>query len=163
LDGDTLFRRDTARRLVEPFVDPRVAAVAGTAEVGNPHNALTRMQALEYLVQQEVERRAWDTLAAVPVVPGAVGAWRRNAVAAVGRGAGAGWARGALVAVEAAQARLACALGRRGYRLLPWLLAARLFYRPILFGIVLRSLARSLDGIPLGWNKLARRGTARLL
>ena len=45
-----------------------------TADVGNAQGWLTKMQALEYLVQQEVERRAWDALGALPVVPGAVGA-----------------------------------------------------------------------------------------
>jgi hypothetical protein len=57
---------------------------------------------------------------------------------------------------------LACALGRRGWRLLAWLPVGRLAYRPLLFAVLARSLARVLDGIPLGWNKLARRGTVRL-
>jgi peptidoglycan/xylan/chitin deacetylase (PgdA/CDA1 family)/spore germination protein YaaH/GT2 family glycosyltransferase len=107
LDGDTLFARDTVRRLVEPMLDERVGAVAGTALVGNVENGLTAAQALEYLVQQGLERRAWDALDAVPIVPGAVGAWRRRAVEAAG-----GFQSDTL----AEDADLAMALRRRGWK-----------------------------------------------
>ncbi len=80
LDSDTVFQSDTVHLLCAPFSDPRVAAVAGNAKVGNRINTLTRWQALEYVTAQNLERRAWDLAAAVPVVPGAVGAWRRAAV-----------------------------------------------------------------------------------
>src|SRR6185312_14805917 len=49
LDADTLFAPSTIRRLVEPFADARVGAVAGTAEVGELGNAWARWQAIEYL------------------------------------------------------------------------------------------------------------------
>jgi peptidoglycan-N-acetylglucosamine deacetylase len=271
LDADTLFAPTTVRRLIEPMYDPRVAAVAGTAEVGNLENAWARWQAVEYLTQQELERRAWDALSAVPIVPGAVGAWRRRALIEVGGFSSdtlaedadlamelcrRGWrvvhaaaarartevpaTRRALVkqrvrwsfgvlqalwkhrralverragafgrvvapamllflvalplampaavvslalavaganvtpallaaallsAVELAQFAVACSLARRSgaaraWRLLPSLLSARIFYRPILWGIALRSIARLADGVPLGWGKLARRNTA---
>src|SRR5207245_9755875 len=81
---DTLFATDTVARLTAPFADPRVAAVAGNAKVGNRVNRLTRWQALEYVTAQNLERRAWDLAGAVPVVPGAVGPWRRAAVLAEG-------------------------------------------------------------------------------
>ena len=80
LDSDTLFVPDTVLHLTAPFADARVGAVAGNAKVGNRINRLTRWQALEYVTAQNLERRAWDLVAAVPVVPGAVGAWRRKAV-----------------------------------------------------------------------------------
>ncbi|WP_367668925.1 polysaccharide deacetylase family protein [Streptomyces sp. DT2A-34] len=35
MDGDTVFEPDTVRRLVQPFADPEVGAVAGNAKVGN--------------------------------------------------------------------------------------------------------------------------------
>ncbi|HEX9100848.1 MAG TPA: glycosyltransferase, partial [Polyangia bacterium] len=107
LDADTLFAPTTIRRLVEPLGDPRVGAVAGTAEVGNLENAWARWQAVEYLTQQELERRAWDALGAVPIVPGAVGAWRRRALLDVG-----GFSSDTL----AEDADLAMALCRRGWR-----------------------------------------------
>ncbi len=78
LDADTVFARDTVRKLVRHFVDPRVGAVAGNAKVGNRINLLTRWQALEYITSQNLERRAFDALNCITVVPGAVGAWRRH-------------------------------------------------------------------------------------
>ncbi len=84
LDSDTLFAPDTCAHLAAPFANPvtgpGIAAVAGNAKVGNRVNRLTRWQALEYVTAQNLERRAWDLCGAVPVVPGAVGAWRRQAV-----------------------------------------------------------------------------------
>src|SRR5207245_4554491 len=84
LDSDTIFNRETVARLTAPLADARVGAVAGNAKVGNRVNRLTRWQALEYVTAQNLERRAWDLAGAVPVVPGAVGAWRRNAVLSEG-------------------------------------------------------------------------------
>ena len=84
LDSDTIFTPRTVAELCAPFSDPRVAAVAGNAKVGNRINRLTRWQALEYITAQNLERRAWDLAGAVPVVPGAVGAWRRALVVAAG-------------------------------------------------------------------------------
>ena len=49
---------DTISRLVRWFADPKVGAVAGNAKVGNRINMITRWQALEYIVAQNLERRA---------------------------------------------------------------------------------------------------------
>ncbi|MBX7196995.1 MAG: bifunctional polysaccharide deacetylase/glycosyltransferase family 2 protein, partial [Sandaracinaceae bacterium] len=84
LDADTLFLPDTIVELARKFDDPRVAAVAGRAAVGNTSAFVARWQALEYVIGQSVERRAWHLLGVVSVVPGAVGAWHRDAVLAVG-------------------------------------------------------------------------------
>ncbi|MEO7026196.1 MAG: glycosyltransferase [Caulobacteraceae bacterium] len=84
LDADTLFPPDTLPRLVRWFADPKVGAVAGNAIVGNRLNLITRWQALEYVTAQNLERRALAALGAVTVVPGAVGAWRREALVALG-------------------------------------------------------------------------------
>jgi cellulose synthase/poly-beta-1,6-N-acetylglucosamine synthase-like glycosyltransferase/peptidoglycan/xylan/chitin deacetylase (PgdA/CDA1 family)/spore germination protein YaaH len=84
LDADTVFARDTIRALVRHFHDPRVGAVAGNAKVGNRVNILTRWQALEYITSQNLDRRAFDVLDCITVVPGAVGAWRRELLARAG-------------------------------------------------------------------------------
>jgi len=84
LDADTLFPPDTLPRLTRWFADPRVGAVAGNAIVGNRLNLITRWQALEYVTSQNLERRALAALGAVTVVPGAVGAWRREALTQLG-------------------------------------------------------------------------------
>ncbi|MEI9929121.1 MAG: glycosyltransferase family 2 protein [Rhizomicrobium sp.] len=84
LDADTLFRRDTISRLARWFVDPAIGAVAGNAKVGNRINMITRWQALEYIVAQNLERRALAALDTLTVVPGAVGAWRRSVLVELG-------------------------------------------------------------------------------
>jgi cellulose synthase/poly-beta-1,6-N-acetylglucosamine synthase-like glycosyltransferase/peptidoglycan/xylan/chitin deacetylase (PgdA/CDA1 family)/spore germination protein YaaH len=84
LDADTHFERDAISKLVRWFEDPQVAAVAGNAKVGNRINLLTRWQALEYITSQNLERRALATLGCITVVPGAIGAWRREVVLRLG-------------------------------------------------------------------------------
>jgi len=84
LDADTIFEPSTVSRLVQAFRSPRVGAVAGNAKVGNRINLLTRWQALEYITSQNLERRAFDSLNGITVVPGAVGAWRRDLVLETG-------------------------------------------------------------------------------
>mgnify|MGYP001546769890 CR=1 FL=1 len=84
LDADTLFNRDTISRLARWFGDARIGAVAGNAKVGNRINMITRWQALEYIVAQNLERRALAALGTLTVVPGAVGAWRRSALLQLG-------------------------------------------------------------------------------
>ena len=80
LDADTLFQHNTIEKLVRRFVDKRIAAVAGNAKVGNRTNILTKWQALEYITSQNLDRRAFEIINCITVVPGAVGAWRRSAL-----------------------------------------------------------------------------------
>ncbi|HEY5347537.1 MAG TPA: polysaccharide deacetylase family protein [Rhizomicrobium sp.] len=84
LDADTQFNSDTISRLVRWFADPHIGAVAGNAKVGNRINMITRWQALEYIVAQNLERRALAALNTLTVVPGAVGAWRRETLTKLG-------------------------------------------------------------------------------
>ena len=80
IDADTVIAKDAITRLVCHFADERVGAVAGNAKVGNRVNLWTRWQALEYITSQNFERRALDLFNVVTVVPGAIGAWRTEAV-----------------------------------------------------------------------------------
>jgi peptidoglycan-N-acetylglucosamine deacetylase len=80
LDADTVFAKDTIRKLVGHFADPGIGAVAGNTKVGNRINLMTLWQALEYITSQNLDRRAFHVLDCITVVPGAVGAWRRAAV-----------------------------------------------------------------------------------
>ena len=84
VDADTQLSPDALARLDQWFVDPAVGAVAGNVRVGNPHNLVTRWQSLEYITSQNIDRRAMARLNAVTVVPGAIGAWRTQALRAVG-------------------------------------------------------------------------------
>ena len=84
VDADTYFPRDSIGKLVRWFEDPDVGAVAGNAKVGNRVNVITRWQALEYITSQSLERRALASLGCITVVPGAIGAWRREALQKLG-------------------------------------------------------------------------------
>ncbi len=83
-DADTIVRPDAISKLVRHFVHARVGAVAGNAKVGNRINLLTDWQALEYITSQNLDRRAFATLNCITVVPGAIGAWRRQLVLKAG-------------------------------------------------------------------------------
>lgn len=84
LDADTLFAKQTIGALAHRFYDPKVGAIAGNAKVGNRVNIVTRWQALEYITSQNMDRRAFASLNCITVVPGAVGAWRRDLIEQAG-------------------------------------------------------------------------------
>jgi cellulose synthase/poly-beta-1,6-N-acetylglucosamine synthase-like glycosyltransferase/peptidoglycan/xylan/chitin deacetylase (PgdA/CDA1 family) len=84
LDADTLFAPQTVGALAHRFYDKTLGAIAGNAKVGNRVNLVTRWQALEYITSQNMDRRAFASLNCITVVPGAVGAWRRDLLVGVG-------------------------------------------------------------------------------
>ncbi|MDM7930519.1 glycosyltransferase [Tabrizicola sp.] len=84
LDADSLILPDAAARLAQHFNDPRVGAVAGYVKVGNRRGLLTALQSIEYMTAQSIDRRAAELIGAILVVPGAIGAWRAEAVRAAG-------------------------------------------------------------------------------
>lgn len=84
LDADTIFPASTLSALAARFADAKVGAVAGNAKVGNRINLVTRWQALEYITAQNLDRRAFALLNGITVVPGAVGAWRRDVLERIG-------------------------------------------------------------------------------
>src|SRR5258706_8779804 len=88
IDADTILAVKAIPLLVRHFSDPKVGAVAGTAIVGNSVNLLTRFQAIEYVIGQYLDRRAFALFNATGIVPGAIGAWRREALLGVGGYAG---------------------------------------------------------------------------
>ncbi len=80
IDADTIISPDAIGLLVRHFNDDRVGAVAGNVKVGNRRNLLTRIQAIEYITAQNLDRRAFEVLNGIMVVPGSIGAWRTEAV-----------------------------------------------------------------------------------
>ncbi|MEU1194728.1 bifunctional polysaccharide deacetylase/glycosyltransferase family 2 protein [Streptomyces sp. NPDC005813] len=84
VDGDTVFEPDTVRTIVQPFADPRVGAVSGNAKVVNRGGLLGRWQHIEYVVGFNLDRRLFDLAECMPTVPGAVGAFRRQALLDLG-------------------------------------------------------------------------------
>ncbi|WP_443061099.1 glycosyltransferase [Streptomyces sp. NBC_00464] len=84
MDGDTVFEPSTVRELVQPFADPRVGAVAGNAKVGNRDSLIGAWQHIEYVMGFNLDRRMYDMLRCMPTIPGAVGAFRRDALNRIG-------------------------------------------------------------------------------
>lgn len=84
IDADTLIHKEAITYLVRHFYDPKVVAVSGNIKVGNVNNLLTLWQHVEYVTGFNLERRAFDQLNCIPVVPGAIGAWRKDLVAEAG-------------------------------------------------------------------------------
>ncbi|WP_327337136.1 glycosyltransferase [Streptomyces sp. NBC_01324] len=84
MDGDTVFEPSTVRELVQPFADPRVGAVAGNAKVGNRDSMIGAWQHIEYVMGFNLDRRMYDLLRCMPTIPGAVGAFRRDALDRIG-------------------------------------------------------------------------------
>jgi len=84
VDGDTVFEPEALRRLVQPLGDPTVGAVSGNTKVGNRRGLLGRWQHIEYVTGFNLDRRMYEVLQCTPTVPGAIGAFRRDALAEVG-------------------------------------------------------------------------------
>lgn len=61
-----------------------VAAVAGNVKVGNRRRLLGRWQHIEYVIGFSLDRRLYEKLHCMPTVPGALGAFCREAVLAAG-------------------------------------------------------------------------------
>ncbi len=87
VDGDTVFEPDAMKALVRPMAEARrsmVGAVSGNTKVGNRRGLLGRWQHVEYVTGFNLDRRMFDVLQCMPTVPGAIGAFRREALTAVG-------------------------------------------------------------------------------
>ncbi|MEO6290914.1 MAG: glycosyltransferase, partial [Ginsengibacter sp.] len=80
IDADTQLKTDAVTELMKKFDHENVAAVAGNVKVGNEINMITRWQNIEYITSQNFDRRAFDLLNCITVVPGAIGAFRKDAI-----------------------------------------------------------------------------------
>lgn len=84
VDGDTVFEPETVHALIQPFADPRVGAISGNTKVANRGGILGAWQHIEYVVGFNLDRRLFDVAECMPTVPGAIGAFRRDALFRVG-------------------------------------------------------------------------------
>ncbi|RYY91450.1 MAG: glycosyltransferase family 2 protein, partial [Chitinophagaceae bacterium] len=98
IDADTQLQPDAVSQLMKHFSPTThpptpslregerivVGAVAGNVKVGNEVNLLTRWQSIEYITAQNFDRRALAYVNAVTVVPGAIGAFRKEAMEKAG-------------------------------------------------------------------------------
>ncbi len=84
IDADTQLKDDAVYHLMTYFTDDEIGAVAGTVKVGNENNLITRWQSIEYITAQNMDRRAFDLINSITVVPGAIGAFRKSAIEQAG-------------------------------------------------------------------------------
>jgi cellulose synthase/poly-beta-1,6-N-acetylglucosamine synthase-like glycosyltransferase/peptidoglycan/xylan/chitin deacetylase (PgdA/CDA1 family)/spore germination protein YaaH len=80
IDADTQLKKDAIYHLMIFFTDKEIGAVAGTVKVGNENNVITFWQSIEYITAQNMDRRAFDLINSITVVPGAIGAFRKAAI-----------------------------------------------------------------------------------
>lgn len=84
IDADTVVLPNSISMFIRHFDDERIAAVSGNVRVGNKENLLTAWQHIEYVTGFNLEKRGFATLNCVPVVPGALGAWRKQVIEELG-------------------------------------------------------------------------------
>ncbi len=84
IDADTQLKTDAVTELMKKFDSENVAAVAGNVKVGNQVNMITRWQSIEYITSQNFDRRAFDLLNCITVIPGAIGAFKKDAILIAG-------------------------------------------------------------------------------
>jgi len=109
VDGDTVFEEHSLLNLVQPFAAPDVGAVSGNTKVGNRSGLLGRWQHIEYVMAFSLDRRVYEMLNCMPTVPGAIGAFRRDALLRLGGISGA---------TVAEDTDVTLAIGREGWRVL---------------------------------------------
>ncbi len=84
IDADTQLKPDAVSQMMKKFGDTTIGAVAGNVKVGNEVNMITRWQSIEYITSQNFDRRAFDLLNCITVVPGAIGAFKKEAIIKAG-------------------------------------------------------------------------------
>ena len=84
IDADTQLKADAVNHLMSHFVDENTAAVAGNVKVGNEKGLITGWQSIEYTTSQNFDRRAFDLLNCITVIPGAIGVFRKEAIIEAG-------------------------------------------------------------------------------
>nr|WP_296066639.1 bifunctional polysaccharide deacetylase/glycosyltransferase family 2 protein [uncultured Actinoplanes sp.] len=84
VDADTVVEPDSVHRLVQPFADGDVGAVAGNVKVANRRGLLGKWQHIEYVIGFNLDRRLYDTMGCIPTIPGALGGFRRKALIEAG-------------------------------------------------------------------------------
>jgi hyaluronan synthase len=81
IDSDTFLEEEAIYRLVQPFADPRVAAVAGhTHMIVEKDNIISKMEAVRYFISQRVMKAAESVFNAVTCCPGPLSGYRKSQV-----------------------------------------------------------------------------------
>jgi cellulose synthase/poly-beta-1,6-N-acetylglucosamine synthase-like glycosyltransferase len=85
VDADTIIGRRAITELVKGFESNKnVGAVAANVKIKNRINWITKCQAVEFIVGLQIVRRAFDEFGAITIVPGALGAFKKEHFANTG-------------------------------------------------------------------------------
>lgn len=84
IDADTQLAPNAVSELMKKFTNEEIGAVAGNVKVGNEINLITKWQSIEYITSQNYDRRAFDLINCITVIPGAIGAFKKEAVLEAG-------------------------------------------------------------------------------
>jgi cellulose synthase/poly-beta-1,6-N-acetylglucosamine synthase-like glycosyltransferase len=78
VDADSAIERNALKEIAKEFQHPEVVAVAGTVNVLNPTNILTRLIAFETVTGQNLLRPAYSLLGSIMIIPGALGGFSKK-------------------------------------------------------------------------------------
>lgn len=88
IDADTKLQQDAVSYLIAKFLNAKpeenLGAVAGNVKVGNRINWLTKWQSIEYITSQNFDRLAYANINAITVIPGAIGAFKKEILEKLG-------------------------------------------------------------------------------
>lgn len=88
VDADTLIERNAIQLLVKQFSRPNVVAVSGNVRIlsgdGGVNSLISRLQQYEYLLSLEMGRRFNAIMNMLIIIPGALGAFKREAGNSIG-------------------------------------------------------------------------------
>jgi len=85
IDADTKLAYNAISLMMKHFLMQstpleEIGAVAGVVKVGNEVNMLTKWQSIEYITSQNFDRKGLAYANAITVVPGAIGAFKKEAI-----------------------------------------------------------------------------------
>ncbi|MCA0400409.1 MAG: glycosyltransferase family 2 protein [Proteobacteria bacterium] len=159
VDCDCSFEYDAIERILQPFANPAVGAVAADIVPRNSrHNLLAAFQEVEYILSISMTKRLTSALGQVSCVSGAFGAFRRDALIGIeGYDVGGGEDLDLTLRLRRAGWLVAFAEDAICYTdvpaTLPALVRQRLRWERDAVWIRLRKHARSLFGHAFSWRE----------
>ncbi len=76
-DADSELEPNAFEYMIQHFLDPRIGGVSGYVR-SRKHNVITGVRELQYIMGQELYKKGKESLSAVIVIPGPIGAVRRE-------------------------------------------------------------------------------------
>jgi hyaluronan synthase len=81
IDSDSFIEPESVYKLVQPFHNKRIGAVAGHCQViVQPHNMISKMEAVRYYISNRVMKAAESVFGSVTCCPGPFSAYRKDIV-----------------------------------------------------------------------------------